>query len=210
MHLVAPLGPPVRRIEQVAPVSVSKSPSGRTMVDFGQNPSADCASKLRVRPVTRSRCVTRKYWNMASLAYDRFALLKQRTATLCEEESRNMGTALYVPWLPLCGSRNWPGELNLQDLSAVVCHSDLERTGWFECSDPLLNHLHQNVVWGIRGNFLDVPQTAHSGMNASAGQGTCKYSPRLHPSSMMSAGFSNPGSEIWKRISVNRAGACRM
>ena len=33
----------------------------------------------------------------------------------------------------------------------------LERIGWFECSDPLINRLHQNVVWGMRGNFLDVP-----------------------------------------------------
>ncbi len=27
----------------------------------------------------------------------------------------------------------------------------------FECSDELLNQLHRNVVWGTRGNFLDVP-----------------------------------------------------
>jgi alpha-L-rhamnosidase len=47
--------------------------------------------------------------------------------------------------------------LNLGDLNAVVLHSDIERSGWFECSDPLLNQLHQNVVWGMRGNFLDVP-----------------------------------------------------
>ena len=33
----------------------------------------------------------------------------------------------------------------------------MERTGWFECSDPLLNRLHENVVWSMRGNFLDVP-----------------------------------------------------
>ena len=33
----------------------------------------------------------------------------------------------------------------------------MERTGWFECSDPLVNRLHENVVWGMRGNFLDVP-----------------------------------------------------
>ena len=39
----------------------------------------------------------------------------------------------------------------------MVCHSDLERTGWFECSDPLVNRLHENVVWSMRGNFLDVP-----------------------------------------------------
>ena len=30
----------------------------------------------------------------------------------------------------------WPGKLGAEDIVAVVCHSDLERTGWFECSDP--------------------------------------------------------------------------
>jgi alpha-L-rhamnosidase len=42
-------------------------------------------------------------------------------------------------------------------LAAVVVSSDLRRIGEFECSDPDLNQLHRNVVWGQRGNFLDVP-----------------------------------------------------
>ena len=33
----------------------------------------------------------------------------------------------------------------------------MRRIGEFECSDELLNQLHRNVVWGTRGNFLDVP-----------------------------------------------------
>ena len=33
----------------------------------------------------------------------------------------------------------------------------MEQTGWFECSDKLLNKLHENVVWGMRGNFLSIP-----------------------------------------------------
>ncbi len=52
---------------------------------------------------------------------------------------------------------DWPGEFNPQGLTAIVLHSDLERTGWLETSDSLLNQLHQNVVWSMRGNFLDVP-----------------------------------------------------
>ena len=36
-------------------------------------------------------------------------------------------------------------------------HSELRRTGFFECSDRLLNQLHRNVVWGLEGNFLDLP-----------------------------------------------------
>ena len=42
-------------------------------------------------------------------------------------------------------------------LQATVVSSDLRRTGHFTCSAPLLNRLHENVVWSMRGNFLDVP-----------------------------------------------------
>src|SRR5436309_16118271 len=53
--------------------------------------------------------------------------------------------------------KGWPADLQADHLRAVVCHSDMERTGWFECSDPLINRLHENVVWGMRGNFLSIP-----------------------------------------------------
>jgi alpha-L-rhamnosidase len=33
----------------------------------------------------------------------------------------------------------------------------MERAGWFESSDPLINQLHANVVWSMRGNFLSLP-----------------------------------------------------
>ena len=51
----------------------------------------------------------------------------------------------------------WPGELTADALEAVVVHSALERTGTFECSNPLVNQLHRNIVWGLKGNFLDLP-----------------------------------------------------
>jgi alpha-L-rhamnosidase len=33
----------------------------------------------------------------------------------------------------------------------------MELTGEFACSEPLLNQLQHNIVWGQKGNFLDVP-----------------------------------------------------
>ena len=55
----------------------------------------------------------------------------------------------------------WTGDIDAAaaagDLVARVYHTDLERTGWFESSDPLVNRLHENVVWGMRGNFVDIP-----------------------------------------------------
>jgi len=51
----------------------------------------------------------------------------------------------------------WPGDLTPDDVVAVVCHTDMPRTGWFSCSEPLLDQLHDNIVWSMRGNFVDVP-----------------------------------------------------
>jgi alpha-L-rhamnosidase len=42
-------------------------------------------------------------------------------------------------------------------VEGVAVHSDLERTAEFTCSDDSINRLHENVDWGLRGNFLSVP-----------------------------------------------------
>jgi alpha-L-rhamnosidase len=42
-------------------------------------------------------------------------------------------------------------------VTGVVVHSDLARTGEFACSSPLVNQLFQNIIWGQKGNYLEVP-----------------------------------------------------
>ena len=38
-----------------------------------------------------------------------------------------------------------------------VLHSDLPWSGQFECSDPLVNRLQQNIQWSQRSNFVSIP-----------------------------------------------------
>lgn len=45
----------------------------------------------------------------------------------------------------------------LEEVVGVVVHSDIPRTAWFETDHPLLNRLHENIVWGQKGNYLEVP-----------------------------------------------------
>ncbi|KAJ4248748.1 hypothetical protein NW762_012586 [Fusarium torreyae] len=51
----------------------------------------------------------------------------------------------------------WLRDLDLESIEAVVCHTDMKPAGNFECSEPLLNQLYKNIVWGMRGNFFSVP-----------------------------------------------------
>lgn len=43
------------------------------------------------------------------------------------------------------------------DVHGIVLHTDMEKTGSFECSDALANRLYSNLNWGQIGNYLDVP-----------------------------------------------------
>src|SRR5262249_44648407 len=58
----------------------------------------------------------------------------------------------------------WPGSFDPASVRAVVLHTDFDRIGWFECSSSLVNRLHENAVWSLRGNFgglpTDCPQRA--------------------------------------------------
>ena len=47
--------------------------------------------------------------------------------------------------------------LHIESVEGVVLHSDMLRTGYFECSHPALNQLASNILWGQKSNFLEVP-----------------------------------------------------
>jgi alpha-L-rhamnosidase len=51
----------------------------------------------------------------------------------------------------------FPGEPSVDNFTGIVLHSDTPPTGTFECSNPLINQLQHNIVWGQKGNFVDVP-----------------------------------------------------
>jgi alpha-L-rhamnosidase len=51
----------------------------------------------------------------------------------------------------------FPGTPTKDAVTGVVIHSDTPRVGSFECSDPLLNRLYQNIVWTQRANFFEMP-----------------------------------------------------
>jgi alpha-L-rhamnosidase len=156
--LQAPLGPPVRRTEKISPVAISQSPSGKTLVDFGQN----LVGRLRIRVQGEAgQTITLRHAEV--LEDGELGTRPLRMAKATDHYTLRGGeTETWEPRFTFHGFRyaeveGWPGELTPDDVCAVVLHSDMERTGWFECSDPLLNQFHENVVWGMRGNFLDVP-----------------------------------------------------
>jgi alpha-L-rhamnosidase len=157
-HLVAPDGPPVRATQTLPAAAVFTSPSGKTLVDFGQNLVGWVRLKVR-GGATGAEVVVR---HAEVLEHGELGVRPLRTAKATDSYVlAGVGEELLEPNLTFHGFRyaevSGVADLRAADLEAVVVGSDLRRTGWFESSDELLNRFHENVVWGLRGNFLDVP-----------------------------------------------------
>jgi alpha-L-rhamnosidase len=151
------IGPPVRRQEELGPIKIWTSPAGKTLVDFGQN----LVGWVRVR-VQGPAGATVTLRHAEVLEHKELGTRPLRNAKATDRFILSGGDDVFEPTFTFHGFRyvevdGWPGEVASGALTAVVVSSELERIGEFECSDKLLNQLHRNVVWGTRGNFLDVP-----------------------------------------------------
>ena len=156
-RLVAQAGPPVTRQEILRPERIWASPSGRTLVDFGQNLVGWV--RATVRGPRGAEVVLR---HAEVLEDGELGTRPLRAAQATDVFVLSGEDDVFEPTLTFHGFRyvevtGWPGEVRAEDLEAVVVHSDMRRTGTFECSEPLVNQLVQNSVWGQKGNFLSVP-----------------------------------------------------
>ncbi|HEY3682189.1 MAG TPA: family 78 glycoside hydrolase catalytic domain [Streptosporangiaceae bacterium] len=156
-RLTAPDGPPVRVTETVPARTVWRSPSGRTLVDFGQNLVGWV--RLTVRGTAAGDEVAVRHAEV--LEDGELGVRPLRTAAATDTYVLDDAeSAVLEPGLTFHGFRYAEitgADPAAADVEAVVVGSDLRRTGWFGCSEPDLERFHENVVWSMRGNFLSVP-----------------------------------------------------
>ncbi|MBL7497365.1 glycoside hydrolase family 78 protein [Frankia sp. CNm7] len=156
--LIVPSRPPIRRIEELPSKEIITTPSGRTIVDFGQN----LAGWVRLT-VTGAPGTTITLRHAETLTGGEANFVTNRGAHATDSYTLSGGgTETWEPRFTFHGFRyvdveGWPGPLDPGSLTAVVVHSDMARTGWFETSHELINRLHRNVVWSMRGNFVGLP-----------------------------------------------------
>jgi len=158
-RLVAPAGPPVRRIQELKPVAVLRTPAGDTVVDMGQNMVGWVRLKVTGPAGTRVKLQHAEVLDKAGNFYTG-NLRAARQAV--EYILKGDGVEVFEPRFTFQGFRYVRVEglsaTQAQDqLTGIVVHSDITPAGTFECSSPSINQLQHNIQWGQKGNFLDVP-----------------------------------------------------
>ncbi|MFB4279602.1 family 78 glycoside hydrolase catalytic domain [Nonomuraea sp. MTCD27] len=157
--------PPVRRVEQLAPRSVTRHDNGAYIVDFGQNASGWIALADLGPAGTRTVIDHGEHLDPTG------------DLTTSHLDSRRPGES-PIPFTQRdeVVSSGRPGEVfeprhtvhgfryarisravDPASITMRVVHTDLRPTATFACSDDDLNRLHEAARWSFRGNAVDLP-----------------------------------------------------
>ena len=149
----------VAEIEPVQAKKIFKTPQGDTVIDFGQNLTGWIHVTAAGNPgdVIQLDCfeVLDKDGNVY---LDNLRGAKEQIKYTFAESK----TVEYHPSFTFMGFQYakitaFPGEAVIGNFTAYAVHSDMDETGFFECSNPEVNQLQHNILWGMKGNFVDVP-----------------------------------------------------
>lgn len=161
VELTRGFGEPVRRIEIVQPIQQLLSPTGKSILDFGQN----LVGYLRLENMKGSRGHKIIMSHAEVLEDQELCIRPLRQCEAVDEYilKGDQAGERYDPRFTFHGFRyaqidGWTSDCKLIDsVEAVVCHTDMKEVGSFTCSEKLINQLYQNIRWGMKGNFLSVP-----------------------------------------------------
>ena len=144
--------------EHLKPTRIIHTPKGETVLDFGQNMTGYLSLFLTVPAGARAVIDHAEVLDHDGNFYnDNYRSAKAQIVFIGDGNRHE-----WKPEFTFYGFRyirltEWHGEVNPDDFTAIVVHSDIERTGYFECSDAKINQLYHNIIWGQKSNFLDVP-----------------------------------------------------
>ncbi len=157
--LIPQEGESVRIHEMLKPVEVITTPDGDTVLDFGQNITGFVRFTV---DGPEGATLTLEHAEV----FDKdgnFYLGNMRSAkNLIHYTLKGKGPETWNPKFTFQGFRlvriktenlTWAAE----QFTACVLHSEMRTSASFTCARPLVNQLYKNIIWGQKGNFLDVP-----------------------------------------------------
>lgn len=156
--LVPQEGEEVREMARIGVCDVIKTPKGELVLDFGQNLTGYVEWKVPAEKGKEFRL-----YHAEILDKDgNFYLDNMRGAKVEIKVTSDGNEHVYKPHFTYQGFRyvkleGFEGEINPDDFTAVVVFSNMKRTGYFACGHDLIQQLYENIIWGQRGNFLDIP-----------------------------------------------------
>ncbi len=159
--LTAQAGGRVKKMQEIPAKQLLVTPEGDTVLDFGQNLTGWV--EFQIKAEKGEEVVLQCFETLdahGNVYTDNLRTAKQTIRYIC-----NGKLSIYHPHFTFQGFRyvklcQWPASAEpvcKDNFKACVLYSEMEPSGSFSCSNALVNQLHHNILWGLKGNFVDIP-----------------------------------------------------
>ena len=144
------------RLQDEMPVRETTVQGDVTILDFGQN----FAGIVEIDPsFLKNETITIRHGEILNADGSLYtANLRKAKATIVyhagaeKKEYRPRFTYMGFRYMELSGAAYQPGMIR-----AYALHTEMKRTGYFSCENPLVQKLYENQVWGQKSNYVEVP-----------------------------------------------------
>ena len=154
---------PVTEHERLKPVCII-TPSGKTVLDFGQNiagyaeftVTAHAGQKIKLRfgeLLDENGEFTQKNIQCAN---KHITTPLQQVIYTCKEGENHYKTSFAIFGFQYVLVET-DAAFQPENFIAIAVYSDMERTGFFESSNALLDKFVENTVWSAKNNHADLP-----------------------------------------------------
>lgn len=154
---------PVTEHERL-PARLVKTPAGKMVLDFGQNIAGYVEFSVAAKAGQRIRlCFGEMLDENGEFTQKNIQCSNKKITTplqqveyFCKE-----GENHYKTTFAIFGFQYVLVETDVpyaaEDFTAIAVYSDMERTGWFESSNELLNRFFDCTLWSTKNNHADLP-----------------------------------------------------
>lgn len=157
-NLIDRQGEKIAEQERLPVKEIIITPKGETVLDFGQNLTGYVEFRIKGNKGEKAVIYHGEVLDAQGNFYnENYRSAKAEAAFICDGEEHICKPAYNFFGFRYVKLENWSDEVKKENFTAIVVHSEMKRTGYFECSDPRVNQLFSNIIWGQKGNFLDVP-----------------------------------------------------
>ena len=144
------------RLQDEMPVREATVHGDVTILDFGQN----FAGIVEIDPsFLTNETITIRHGEILNADGSLYtANLRKAKATIVyhagaeKKKYRPRFTYMGFRYMELSGAAYQPGMIR-----AYALHTEMKRTGYFSCENPLVQKLYENQVWGQKSNYVEVP-----------------------------------------------------
>ena len=156
--LIPDIGEPICEQEEFG-AALLTTPIGEKVLDFGQNMTGYVALAIKGEKGSKVKLSFGEVLDQAGNFYNENYRVSRNEITYILSGDEDY----FKPKFSFQGFRfvridEYPQqEIEPGAFRAIVVHSDISRTGNFECGNQKINQLYHNIIWGQKSNYLDIP-----------------------------------------------------